>query len=165
MGQTSFLPIVQPDRSIPVNRFVHASMLTVMLLHSILGCCWHHKHTHLAAECQSDSSSNRTVQGQIQSPHSHGGLRHTCSHHHTPVQSPVDHDSVPHHHHCEQGNCDLLMGKSWEFPQQIELMFAFEVDVYADVPMVFINTLASQDYEPVFNTAALRCAVLQVWRI
>ena len=57
------------------------------------------------------------------------------------------------------------MGKSWEFPQQIELMFAFEVDVYADVPMVFINTLASQDYEPVFNTAALRCAVLQVWRI
>lgn len=153
------------ERSVPVNRFVHASMLTVMLLHSILGCCWHHGHAHSAAGCQSGSNVDRAVQGRIQRPHSHAGLGHTCSHDHAPSKSPADHEPVPHRHHCEQGNCDLLVGKSWEFPQQIELMFAFEADVYADVPMVLITTLASQDSEPVFDTATSRCAVPQVWRI
>lgn len=165
MEETPLIPQVQPDRSVPVNRFVHASMLTVMLLHSILGCCWHHGHTHAAAQCQGDSGRDRSVQSRIQPIHSHAGLGHTCTHHHAAAQSPADHDSVPHRHHCEQGDCHFFQARTWELPQQIELMFAFEADVYADVPMVLITTLASQDSEPVFDTAASRCAVLQVWRI
>ena len=152
------------DRSVPVNRFVHASMLTVMLIHSILGCCWHHGHTHSGAACQTASSGDRPVQSRIQSTHSHG-LRHTCSHHHAPAQSPADHERVPHHHQCDQDDCHFLLAKTWEFPAQIELLIAFDPDLSHEVPQVLKGTLAAQDSEPVFDTAGSRCAVLQVWRI
>lgn len=153
------------DRSVPVNRFVHASMLTVMLLHSILGCCWHHGHAHSGATCQTGSSGDRSVQSRIQSTHPRG-LHHTCSHHHAPVQSPTEHEQVPRRHHCEQSNCDILMPERWEFPQQLELLFAFETDIRVDMTLILVCTLASQDSEPVSDdTAGSRCALLQVWRI
>ena len=152
------------DRSEPVNRFVQASMLTVMLLHSVLGCCWHHGHTHSAGTCQAGSSGDRSVPSRIQSTHSHG-LHHTCSHYHGPAQSPADHKRVPHHHQCEQDDCHFMLAKSWEFPQQLELSLAFVTDLRVDVPQVLKGTLAAQDSDPVFDTAGSRCAVLQVWRI
>lgn len=152
------------DRSVSVNRFVHASMLTVMLLHSILGCCWHHGHMHSGAACQTGSSGDRLVQSRIQSTHSHG-LHHTCSHQHAPAPSPADHERVPHDHQCDQDDCHFLMAKTWEFPQLLELSLAFESVIRVDVPQVLECTLAAQDFEPVFETAGSRCAVLQVWRI
>lgn len=145
-------------------RFVHASMLAVMLLHSILGCCWHHGHAHSTGAYQSGSSGDCQVQSQIQSTHSHG-LRHTCSHHHAPAHSSADHERVPHHHQCDQEDCNLLLAKTWEFPQQLELSLALVTDIFSDVPQVLECTLAPQDSEPVFDTAGSRCAVLQVWRI
>ena len=140
-------------------RFVHAAMLTVMLLHSILGCCWHHGHTHSAAACQSGSNGERSDLSRI----SHG-LHHTCSHQHGPAQSPADHEPV-HHHQCDQEDCNFLLAKTWEFPQQLELTLAFVTDHCADEPLVLECTLASQNVKPVFDSAGSRCAVLQVWRI
>ena len=155
---------ISTDRSVPVNRFVHASMLTVMLLHSILGCCWHHGHAHSAVACQTGSSGDRPVPSRIQSTHSHG-LHHSCSHHHAPAQSPADQEQVPHHHQCDQDDCHFMLAKSWEFPQQLELSLALESVIRVDVPQVLKGTLASQDSEPMFETAGSRCALLQVWRI
>ena len=145
-------------------RFVHAAMLTVMLLHSILGCCWHHGHTHSGAACLSGLNSERSGLSGLQSTHSHG-LHHTCSHHHSPVQSPADHERVPHHHQCDQDDCHFLMAKTWEFTQQLELSLAFVVDHCVDEPLVLECNLAPQNSEPMFDTAGSRCAVLQVWRI
>ncbi len=147
-----------------VFRFVHAAMLTVMLFHSILGCCWHHGHTHSAVACRTASSGNRPVQSRIQPTHAHG-LHHTCSHHHVPAQSPADHERVPHHHQCDEDDCHFLLAKAWEFPQQLELSLVLESVIRVDVPQVLECILASQDSEPVFKTAGSRCAVLQVWRI
>ena len=147
-----------------MNRFVHASMLTVMLLHSILGCCWHHGHTHSAGACQTGSSGDGPVQSRIQPTHAHG-LHHTCSHYHAPAESPADNERVPHHHQCDQDDCHFLLAKTWEIPEQLELSLALVTDIRSDVPQVLEYTLAPQDSEPVFDTAGSRCAVLQVWRI
>ena len=156
--------LTSPPKVRLVFRFVHALMLTVMLLHSILGCCWHHGHTHLGAEYQTGSSGDRAVQSRIQSTHSHG-LHHNCSHHHAPAQSPADHERVPHHHQCGQVDCHFLLAKTWQFPTHLELSLALMTDIRADVPQVLKCTLAAQDSEPVFKSAGSRCAVLQVWRI
>jgi hypothetical protein len=148
----------------PVFRFVHAAMLSVMLLHSILGCCWHHGHTHSATACLSGSNSERPESSRIHTTHSHR-LHHTCSHHHTPSQSPADHDQVPHHHQCDQDDCHFLLTKTWQFPDQLELSLAFVTDTRADVLQSLPRTLVTQNSEPEFETAGIRCAVLQVWRI
>lgn len=145
-------------------RFVHAAMLTVMLLHSILGCCWHHGHTHVVTDCQFGSHGERQESSRIQATHSHG-RHHTCSHHHTPTQSPADQEQVPHHHQCDEDDCHFLLTKTWQFPQQLELSLALVMDSRADLPQNLTCTLTPQDSGPVFETAGVRCAVLQVWRI
>lgn len=152
------------DRYVPVNRLVHASMLAVMLLHSVLGCCWHHGHAHSDEACQTNSSGDRPEPSRIRSSHSHC-LHHTCSHHHAPAQPPADHERVPHHHQCVLEDCHFFLAKTWEFPAQLELLISFEPDLNNDVPQLLKGTLAAQDSEPAFDTAGSRCAVLQVWRI
>jgi len=152
------------NRCFSVNRLVHTTVLTAMLLHSILGCCWHHGHSHTEATCQTDSNVNRPVQSRVQSTHSHS-LHHACSHHHAPASSPSDHEQVPHQHQCDQDDCHFLLTKSWEFPLQLELSLAFETTVLTVVPQVVECSLTQQISRPKFDTAGSRCAVLQVWRI
>jgi hypothetical protein len=81
------------------------------------------------------------------------------------VQSPTEHEQVPHHHRCDQGDCHFLLAKTWEFPQQLELLFAFETDIRVEMPLILVCTFASQDSEAVSDKAGSRCALLQVWRI
>lgn len=155
-------------------------VLAVMLVHSVFGCCWHHTHTCACAhETQVCSGSDHGTAAQTYPDgcsHQEMNRRvaHRCTHHHdhashTPhEQSPTGNDQEPgpHRHQCEHGNCTFVVESGRIALSDLDLIQAFVVDY--DCLLRPMDTQAfheNLEFSTLPRTAALRCAVLQVWQI
>ena len=151
-------------------------VLAVMLIHSVFGCCWHHAHscacdheTQVSARMDSAALPHRGGCTHRETPHQ---VRHSCAHHHTPPaitgQPPADQDQepVPHRHQCEHGPCTFVVDSGRIAIPDLDLVLPFVVDfeflMRPTAPQVIHEYRENHTFP---RTAALRCAVLQVWQI
>ena len=154
---------------------VQSLMLAVMLFHSVMGCCWHHRHecscgqTGQGAFCsaaQSRVMKTRTAR----MPQSHS----CCGHSHgqrvanqpSPPPVPRDRDDSPHQTRCEHGDCTFLVESSGVCLPDFQTLAHALIDGRSTLrPLVDQSMIAREDFKTEPVTAASRCAVLQVWRI
>lgn len=147
-----------------MSTFVHSLMIGVMLLHGVIGCCWHHAHSHDGALSDPHAACHGHARGMT---FGHAGHDHDDHHHHGPVGPQDDSDSEEPQDPCEHGECVYLVGKSVEL--------STPVASFAPVPVVVELVDAAQVVLPVrapkagwrtpSETALAVCARLGVWRI
>jgi len=149
-------------------------MVVIMLLHGILGCCWHHGHgSACAAECSpvAHRHSERTSGKRASGEH-----RHVCGHHHghgadestadepsgAPKPGPAPHDDGQ----CHDQVCVYVGSKAPELSQPV-LFLAQWASVVLAMPTAASPAERNLTAEapPPFGSASETCALLQVWRI
>ena len=145
--------------------------LVMMLFHSVMGCCWHHSH-----ECSCGHSSQGAACPVVAKDSHHGsccGRKHSkplvCQHQHpkqqtqTPENGP---EQLPHQTRCEHGTCTFLVESSDVAVPEFEMLSVPRVE-WERLLMQSATRPIHTDSEIVmeWGSAALRCAVLQVWRI
>lgn len=153
-------------------------LLAVMLIHSVFGCCWHHAHS-----CACDHETQASTRTNSPASHNHRGcvhrevshtVRHSCAHHHHHTHSVVtgqpladqDQEPVPHRHQCDHGTCTFVVDSGRIAIPDLDLVQPFIVDF--ECLMRPTAPQAIHEYRETHTfpgTAALRCAVLQVWLI
>lgn len=146
------------SRGVSVNVLVQSAMITVMLLHSIWGCCWHHDHDH--SSCQS-AVGHATGHAS----HSHDCGHSDAGHSHDsedPCDSP-DHPHVP----CDHDECVYLLVKAAGVPSSLDVATiacfdrVWPVRSFAEVHRCVETAVTSSRS----FTALDSCALLQVWRV
>lgn len=139
-------------------RLIVLVTLLPMLVHSILGCCWHHTHSDQVAVCETPS-----VQADIH--------RHQCTHHHCSaganIEVPTSQTPAPCKHHapCDDVDCVFLAAKS------LRIAFAFELTAKFVVPEANWSVMLRNSLRSLRTLAASRemptsqehCALIQVW--
>lgn len=109
---------------------------TIMLVHALLGCCWHHDHAH-AGKCEV------AVAG-----HQHGQDQHRHSHSHAHDQDDHDesgNDECP--GECDEGQCTFIRSQTVDVSTSL---LVTDSCVVADMLVVWVS-----DWE-VETTQALR---------
>ena len=150
-----------------MNRLTHALMVVTMVLHGILGCCWHHGH---AAACASEA--RRVVSPQVAPVHTG-----CCHHDHCRPQSPDspgsgtsdEQNDVPahHEHECSSAECVYVGSKAPELSHPIPFQaFLGETEVLlTEGPPRSSLEGSVEPPPPHFRSSLASCALLQVWRL
>ncbi len=90
------------------TRVIFLATVLPMLVHSILGCCWHHAHAHGKLNCV--HSTHETHSG-------HDHYRDHRSEHNDPVApAPCDHDES-----CNDMRCVYLVAEPGHYASALEL--------------------------------------------
>ena len=141
-----------------------------MLLHSVLGCCWHHAHQH--GGCEAGGVRISCQEAVDASGHSHDGHSACPSHRLSAGQaSSGEQPGEPcRHFPCEEGRC-LFVGPTAMVAQQLidlELAWVGVPLVCCDlaVPPDSLNAMSrgcSDDAPPVSSRE--RRALTQVWLV
>ena len=151
-----------------LNRLTHALMIVTMVLHGILGCCWHHGH---AAACASEArrvASPQAVPAETACCHHHGhdhSLSPDSPGSSGPDQQPGD--PVDHEHECSDGACVYVGSKAPELSSPIP----FQAFLGAEVGLLLKGPARNSVDRPVgtppphFRSSLASCALLQVWRL
>lgn len=159
-SKTSLVECLQRENRRMCTRLVVLVTLLPMLIHSILGCCWHHAHFD-----QSDVFRGQSLKADIH--------RHQCTHHHcsgnasnetpkSPVPAPCKH-----HAPCEEVRCEFLAEKSIRVVFALTMTSAFVApepnwSVMLRNPLKSLRTLATSRELP---TSQEHCALIQVWNV
>lgn len=149
-----------------MSTFVHSLMTGVMLLHGIIGCCWHHAHSHDGPVSHQHAArhGHATCMTFGHSGHDHDDDDH---HHHGPVDSQDDSDPEEPHDSCEHRVCVYLVGKSVELSAPVASFAPAPVVIeLLDSAMVAMPVRAPKaGWRTPSETALAVCARLSVWRI
>lgn len=150
-----------------MSTFVHSLMIGVMLLHSVLGCCWHHAHSHSGpvSERHAACHGHATCMTFGHAEHDHDG-DHDHSHP-APVGSQDDSESEEPQHLCEHGECVYVAGKSVELSTPVASFAPAAVVVeLVDSTIIAMPVRAPKTgWRTPAETALSVCARLSVWRI
>lgn len=157
-SKTSLVECLQRENCGMCTKLVVLVTLLPMLIHSILGCCWHHAHFD-----QSDVFKGQRLQADIHP--------HECTHNHcsgnvgkktpkSPVPAPCKH-----HAPCEEVRCEFLAEKSLRVVFALTMTSAFVAleanwSVMLRNPLKSWRTLANSRELP---TSQEHCALIQVW--
>jgi len=137
--------------SVVISRFATAPALVAMLLHSALGCCWHHEHIEI---------------GLAEVAAAEGGG--TCGHAHAPG-SDDEHSSVPEHEHlpCDQGHCVSVLAKDVRVSECLQLVATLDSLGQQPLDSLLGQTIDSQRHleDPPPDESRQHRALLQVWLI
>ncbi|MDA1163743.1 MAG: hypothetical protein O3B13_11630 [Planctomycetota bacterium] len=172
------------------------SILTIsaMLLHSILGCCWHHAHAceHgvSVGDCAVEHDEHHSVVPEAAHDEHEAGDHQNCSgvdahahhghgnvDHDTPLVANEDghrqddssrhqHDSCP--QNCEGGDCSFTQSPQVKTPapDDGQLSFPFAAAILAGAPMAGHLSAHYADSGPPGSPAASCCRTMtQVWRL
>ena len=149
---------------------VQSSMLVVMLIHSVMGCCWHHRHegscghASLGATCPAAQLRYSRLSHHSGCEHEHHALAGT-EYLHEESSDPAS-GGPSHQTPCEHANCTFWVEASQSTLPHFEMLALAGIEYRSELRLSVDQPIISQanfKYEPV--TAASRCAVLQVWRI
>lgn len=139
--------------------------LIPMLLHSILGCCWHHEHAHGNPVVASAVS---TVEGESGE---HDGHHAACAHHGDPAANESgdqDGHRCP-NSPCEEGRCVVAETAVSVTPETVVLNWDWSVGIVAiAVPRVEISQSSSREESTdgrMLPSSSQRRALRQVWLI
>ena len=150
-----------------MSTFVHSLMIGVMLLHSVVGCCWHHAHSHAApiSERHATFHGHATCRSFGHAEHDHDDDHD--HHQHGPVGSQDGSDSEEPHDMCEHGECVYVAGKSVELSAPVASFAPAPVVVeLVDSGIVAMPVRAPKTgWRTPSETALAVCARLSVWRI
>ena len=158
---------------------VQSLMLAVMLIHSLIGCCWHHRHQCSCGHAGQGAICSAAPLRVTESRTARVSQHHSCCGHrgcqqavdqsskeHAPPQTPRDREESPHQTRCEHGNCTFLVESSGVCLPDFQSLAHALIDCRSTLRQSVDQGMMSRESfktEPV--TAASRCAVLQVWRI
>lgn len=134
-------------------KLIVSATLMPMLVHSILGCCWHHAH---AAETVKFSRVGTVDQSHVR-PHNH---HHCCHDGESNLPTPCEE-----HKSCEDMGCVYLPVKAVRSESLPNLRAVFAVSDSVAVPLLNATVMASGDSHPglrVFSSLQHR-ALTQVW--
>ncbi len=123
------------------------SMITIltassMMFHALLGCCYHHTHTHEDAVSHSEQNL-----GSEFSKSCFDSLTAACSsHNHTnAMDSNLSHDNSENHEHdhlpCQESSCTYVSSSPIELTTLV-IATSFEVE-----PMVISINVTAQNFE------------------
>ena len=140
------------------TRLVVLVTLLPMLVHSILGCCWHHAHFDHVDVCAAPR-----VQAAIH--------RHQCTHHHCSKNASAEASASPvpapcrHHAPCDEVSCVFLDATLLRVAVAFELTAKFVAPeenwtVTLRGPLKSLRCLAASREMP---TSQEHCALIQVW--
>jgi hypothetical protein len=134
-------------------RLTTALALVAMLLHSALGCCWHHDHLEIGGIATTDVVA-------------------TCDHHHDSdddVAGEPAHPNVPDHQHmpCDQGHCISVSAQDVRLLKSVELVANLESLERQPLQMLLIapgESTGHRDTPAPGVDARHQRALLQTWR-
>ena len=130
--------------------------LLPMLVHSIIGCCWHHAHVDGDLACQHENAESQVCHGH---KHAHEHMVGTDS------NAPVVPTPCEHEDGCDEVRCVYVATES------LRITMAFEFNAHAvafDVPcdivvMSPIVSMSNLNQPPRVVVALQQCALTQVW--
>lgn len=138
--------------------------LIPMLLHSILGCCWHHEHAH-------GNAAVASVISTVEETAEHDGHHAACAHHgDSGANESGDQDGhrCP-HSPCEEGRCVVAETAVSVTPETIVLNWDRSVGIVAiAVPCVEVSQSSSREESTDGRTlpsSSQRRALRQVWLV
>ena len=154
-----------------LHKFVSLATLIPMLLHSILGCCWHHAHCELAessgwqtVNCEHHSGASRKDQHSACGDRSRIGDKcaAACG---SNCPAPRDHQGTP-HEPCREDRCVYVGFPQGDLPK-LALMPGFpcasENAVHYLSPMAIACSHSHSEQPP--QTLLSTRARTQVWLI
>lgn len=172
---------LRPEERIMYSAGISILTALAMLLHGILGCCWHHAHECCGndeggAACQCAPTSSDRADGAVaecgRASHSHG-----CSHDSDSGSDADDaaegvcsdcrcHDGDSHRPGaCAEQHCSFVPSRSLELPELLPVTGVVPVDFHVETSAL-VNAYG-QDRRDLYPppTDAARRALTQVWRI
>ena len=150
-----------------VSFLVHSLMIAVMLLHSILGCCWHHSHEDSNCGCVAVFCSTGTEQTSSHAECSHSG-DHDCDGEHSGACPGDDSEGAPHRHDpCDHDECVYMIAKVVGAPLSFSVAFAVTLDAPCATGLItdIHRRVEIAEASPRRGSSMDSCALLQVWRV
>ena len=149
-----------------MSSLVHSLMIAVMLLHSILGCCWHHSHEEVGCGCVTIAHSDES------SGHSHGTCSYSsdydCDHDHSDAGPGEESRDVPHPNApCDHDECVYMTGQGLSAPASLDVAFVPSLDCPCATGLVadIHRRVETAEASPRRASSLDSCALLQVWRV
>lgn len=145
-----------------------ASTLLAMLVHSVLGCCWHHDHASHRDIVSCAVSGHPEGDDEIVSP-----IRKCCGHKHasdaapahqgSDENSPCDHSDGG----CVEAHCVYTASNEAKLPSDLVqfAMLVTPLQATATLCPPSVAVLSAIENGPLPRAAAAVCAQLQVWLI
>jgi hypothetical protein len=132
-------------------RFLAILTLAATLLHSVLGCCWHHEH----------------VAAKSSPPEKAVCHRHGCAHHRHPAKTTESPEPCEHGDgHCHEPSCVYLVARHFELPpaSTSDVLFTVEMS-QLELAAAESSVLRPLVMPPSRPAAPELRALLQVWLI
>jgi hypothetical protein len=145
---------------------VNLAALIPLLLHSILGCCWHHTHRFV-----SDQAARHVVTLECSLATQHGIGDGHCGHQHDTAPEPLAHgeDGPECPEPCDEEPCEIpdrIPGPSSSpCPNSDCQSFCLPTENCPRPNPAFTSLLAALDMGPLTLNARCHCALLQVWQV
>lgn len=107
-----------------MRRFPAIVAAATLLLHAVVGCCWHHQHVEVVAGSEEVQFLPVACGGHVHADHDH-------EHGDAPA-GPGDHRHLP--DECGEGSCRFVRGEAPAYPSPFDGLTA----TIADSPQLFV---------------------------
>ena len=107
--------------------------LVTVLIHSVLGCCWHHEH---ACDFGHDHGQAVAVHTHDIDDHDHHDGHHHHGHHQDGDDQPAPDDDHSGHDGCEDGSCIVVFGPRVDLKAQLDATMCLPVPSSATLLVV-----------------------------
>lgn len=170
-----------------IQRMTSMLAMSAMLLHALLGCCWHHEHIcdhgHNIEQCAADEGhdSNAVADGHHHNEHgascadadlpavAHHHATHLSVHHdgHENHESPSC-PHVPCQHNCDDGECRFTQGLQVKTPAPDDANATGLMVLACGIvsPSTgFVDAISAVGGPPDSAVASIGRPMTQVWRL